>query len=1114
MIEINEWLSISEISGSGDKEITISANSSKELEERIKSLKIKADEISAFVNITQKAFVPIFTLSESTLRYTQDILLRTTTVTSNIPWTAVVKDDWITLSQTNGEEGITELEITVNSINSPIYNRNGIIDFYHGERLIGTLIINQEFNIIFKVDTISLNMTETRNSVIKVTSNTEWECEVEGEGNYWVSVKPSSGKGDTDVTVSANEFTGLDRETKINFLINSKTVVSVRIYQMLLKEDQFYIEPLNEGETITIGLRYYTEDSVEYLVEDEYKWDSISYTDYNITTDKRVYFKNLTFDNSGDELISSPFKVSGGSFRIGGNIETLLGSMKMTSYYGYYAYCLFRNLTNLVDASTLILPAEKLAEDCYYAMFEGCSNLINAPELPATTLNVGCYLRMFKDCTSLTTAPELPSLYLSPYCYEWMFYGCANLNYIKMMAVSSSEDNMKSWVKGVAPTGTFVKHPANIMIVGEDAIPIGWVVEDAFEYYAYILNGDMDMTTELTSTLYIYSNTAWTLTTEADWIHLSNNSGNGNQTVEITVDNFMFDDRDADVCLYVNGEKKASINVFQIYIDENIKIPTEIYFTTDLFKTINVPTSRYEVKTETSWIKIKSNRRDFLVEVEPYWDENHFKYEPRYGEISIYVNNVEHTIKVYQSMFNEELFYVEPLYENCIEPIKVYSARFANWIYTDGDRKNTCYFLDENVWTTSTVNSSKRIYIYYKERWAQYSYIDGCLEGYRLVIQGNSPVSIGGKYGIPEEKKWLFVSDVGTKYTNHRYMNVSKLDYNEVMFDNCDNVDYSETYPNIMIVENNGININTINVSDKPYNAAYVFSNSDWVSETNSDWLTLDNYNGVNGTLIKINTSYDENNKIGEINFYIKGNLEVVLTIDNTNKKDYFYIEPIDEDCKLRLAYNEYVPAYIQSDDIYYFDEEIHDWVNVGFQINPAGNIKSIPITKKTYFKDYDRSSYVESNLFITSYLRITGKCNIGGNIETLLGKIKTTYKNDFFARYLFYKSDIVDASNLILPSLELIPNCYDSMFYGCQYLSKAPELPAITLVSNCYNSMFYNCSNLNNITMLATDISAYNCLKKWTYGVSSSGNFVKKQGIEIPSGVNGIPNGWTVVEV
>ena len=98
------------------------------------------------------------------------------------------------------------------------------------------------------------------------------------------------------------------------------------------------------------------------------------------------------------------------------------------------------------------------------------------------------------------------------------------------------------------------------------------------------------------------------------------------------------------------------------------------------------------------------------------------------------------------------------------------------------------------------------------------------------------------------------------------------------------------------------------------------------------------------------------------------------------------------------------------------------------------------------------------------------------------------------------------------LPATTLVNGCYFGMFYGCTSLTTAPELPATTLAKNCYYDMFRNCSNLSYIKMLATDISANKCLNNWVSGVASSGTFVKNANMtSLPSGVSGIPEGWTV---
>ena len=100
------------------------------------------------------------------------------------------------------------------------------------------------------------------------------------------------------------------------------------------------------------------------------------------------------------------------------------------------------------------------------------------------------------------------------------------------------------------------------------------------------------------------------------------------------------------------------------------------------------------------------------------------------------------------------------------------------------------------------------------------------------------------------------------------------------------------------------------------------------------------------------------------------------------------------------------------------------------------------------------------------------------------------------------------------LPATTLAKYCYSDMFHGCRNLMTAPDLPAETLVSGCYHAMFEYCSSLNYIKMLATDISESSGLYYWVNGVQTeSGTFVKSASVTLPTGDDGIPTGWTVVD-
>ena len=141
--------------------------------------------------------------------------------------------------------------------------------------------------------------------------------------------------------------------------------------------------------------------------------------------------------------------------------------------------CSFMFCNTLITKSPFdVLPIKFLSPNCCYGMFDGCTSLVNAPELPATTLASFCYCDMFNGCTSLVNAPELPAITLADSCYDGMFYDCKNLNYIKMLATDISAVRcLYRWVHNVSTTGTFVKNKdATWDVVGDSGVPTGWTV--------------------------------------------------------------------------------------------------------------------------------------------------------------------------------------------------------------------------------------------------------------------------------------------------------------------------------------------------------------------------------------------------------------------------------------------------------------------------------------------------------------------------------------------------------------------------------------------------------------------------------------------------------------
>ena len=67
------------------------------------------------------------------------------------------------------------------------------------------------------------------------------------------------------------------------------------------------------------------------------------------------------------------------------------------AFFYLFQYCKILNH----ESKELVLPAEKLASNCYQNMFSYCTSLTKAPVLKAKKLEQACYNSMFMNCSKL-----------------------------------------------------------------------------------------------------------------------------------------------------------------------------------------------------------------------------------------------------------------------------------------------------------------------------------------------------------------------------------------------------------------------------------------------------------------------------------------------------------------------------------------------------------------------------------------------------------------------------------------------------------------------------------------------------------------------------------------
>lgn len=118
-------------------------------------------------------------------------------------------------------------------------------------------------------------------------------------------------------------------------------------------------------------------------------------------------------------------------------------------------------------------------DEVFTNLFQGCTALVEAPELPATQLSKYCYYGMFERCTNLQKAPYLPATALKESCYRRMFAGCSNLHFIFVQFENWTPANAtKDWVYNVPTTGRFVG-PDALDVTNKyniDQVPATWDV--------------------------------------------------------------------------------------------------------------------------------------------------------------------------------------------------------------------------------------------------------------------------------------------------------------------------------------------------------------------------------------------------------------------------------------------------------------------------------------------------------------------------------------------------------------------------------------------------------------------------------------------------------------
>ena len=193
--------------------------------------------------------------------------------------------------------------------------------------------------------------------------------------------------------------------------------------------------------------------------------------------------------------------------------------------------------------------------------------------------------------------------------------------------------------------------------------------------------------------------------------------------------------------------------------------------------------------------------------------------------------------------------------------------------------------------------------------------------------------------------------------------------------------------------------------------------------------------------------------------------------------------------------YNKYLTFDILSGGTFGFHKTANNQGTITYRLNGSSwlELSTVYGTDSTINVNVgDKLEFKGSNERYYGYFCGTSTFNVSGNIMSLIAGDgfrnckEFTVNSNIFCQ-LFKNSNVIGASNLILPAEGLKRYCYSEMFYGCESLMSMPVLPALDLQQYCYDKMFYGCTSLTMATSILPARQMMNyCYQYMFYGCDS----------------------------
>ena len=226
-----DWLSLSQLSGTGNTRVVLTAEQNELNEPRSTEFAIKSDGLFYELTVNQAAgdaplvtyFAPdsLFVMYSGGIQHVQ--------LNSNVSW-QLQTSDWISMISPASGEGNASFDIIVNSHSDP-EDRIGYVRAIHDGQVKATLVVVQEGKPdILETDVTSIDVRpEGGDFVVHVTANQSWTTKVNTE---WMQCVPVGGFNNGSFTIRVESMPSIEPRTgQIKVVGSMGSVVVITVNQ-------------------------------------------------------------------------------------------------------------------------------------------------------------------------------------------------------------------------------------------------------------------------------------------------------------------------------------------------------------------------------------------------------------------------------------------------------------------------------------------------------------------------------------------------------------------------------------------------------------------------------------------------------------------------------------------------------------------------------------------------------------------------------------------------------------------------------------------------------------------------------------------------------------------